>query len=253
MRRGFLCRLFVDTTLSAAAMLKVASYNIHKCVGLDRLRRPDRIVDVLCELDADIIALQEADRRFGVRASALPPELILSASPYRPVELNKRDHSIGWHGNAILIRKDAEILTHAHIELPTLEPRGAVIAEVRVNGIRVRVVAMHLDLSGLWRRRQARAIIAALEARRPLPTILMGDLNEWSLHGGCLREFAHHFRIAPTPPSFHTRQPVVRLDRIMVDHSLRIEACGVHHSPKARRASDHLPIWARLDHSIATG
>jgi endonuclease/exonuclease/phosphatase family metal-dependent hydrolase len=230
-------------------MLKVASYNIHKGVGLDRLRRPERIVEVLCELDADIIALQEADRRFGVRASALPPELILNHSPYTPVELNKRDHSIGWHGNAILVRNDAEILTHAHIDLPTLEPRGAVLAEVRIRDIRVRVVAMHLDLSGLWRRRQARAIITALECRRPLPTILMGDLNEWTLHGGCLRDFAHHFRIAPTPPSFHTRRPVARLDRIMVDRSLSIGACGVHHSLKARRASDHLPIWARIEPS----
>ena len=131
--------------------------------------------------------------------------------------------------------------------MPTLEPRGAVIAEVRIRGIRVRIVAMHLDLSGLWRRRQARAIIAALEARRPLPTILMGDLNEWSLHGGCLRDFAHHFRIAPTPPSFHTRRPVARLDRIMTDRSLHVSSCGVHQSLKARRASDHLPIWARID------
>jgi endonuclease/exonuclease/phosphatase family metal-dependent hydrolase len=227
-------------------MLKVASYNIHKGVGLDRLRRPERILDVLCELDADIIALQEADRRFGTRASALPPELILGTSPYTPVELNRRDHSIGWHGNAILVR-DAEILTYAHIDLPTLEPRGAVLAEVRIKNIRLRIVAMHLDLSGLWRRRQARAIIAALEARRPLPTILMGDLNEWSLHGGALRDFAHHFRIAPTPPSFHTRRPVARLDRIMVDRSLHITSCGVHHSLKARRASDHLPIWAQVE------
>ncbi len=230
-------------------MLKVASYNIHKGIGLDRLRRPERVVDVLCELDADIIALQEADRRFGARTSALPPELILSHSPYVPVELNKRDYSIGWHGNAILVRSDAEILTHAHIELPTLEPRGAVIAEVRTKGVRLRIVAMHLDLSGLWRRRQARAIITALEARRPLPTILLGDLNEWTVHGGCLRDFAHHFRIAPTPPSFHTRRPVARLDRIMVDRSLHIASCGVHHSIKARRASDHLPIWARIEPS----
>ena len=228
-------------------MLKVASYNIHKGIGLDRVRRPDRIVDVLCELDADIIALQEADRRFGDRAAALPADLLVKGSPYMPVELNKRDQSIGWHGNAILVRDDVEILTYAHIELPTLEPRGAALAEVRVRGIRVRVVAMHLDLSGLWRRRQARAIIAALEARRPLPTILMGDLNEWTLHGGCLRDFAHHFRIAPTPPSFHTRRPVARLDRIMIDRSLQVVNCGVHHSLKSRRASDHLPIWARIE------
>ena len=228
-------------------MLKVASYNIHKGVGLDRLRRPERIVDVLCELDADIIALQEADRRFGSRAAALPADLLLGGSPYTPVEVNNRDHSIGWHGNAILVRKDAEILTHTHIELPTLEPRGAVLAELRIRGVRVRVVAMHLDLSGLWRRRQARAIIDTLEKRRPLPTILMGDLNEWSVHGGCLRDFAHHFRIAPTPPSFHTRRPVARLDRIMIDRSMQVTSCGVHHSLKSRRASDHLPIWARIE------
>jgi endonuclease/exonuclease/phosphatase family metal-dependent hydrolase len=226
-------------------VIKVASYNIHKGVGTDRLRRPDRIMDVIDELEADIVALQEADRRFGERASALPPEL-LTQHGWQSVEINRRDHSIGWHGNAILVRRDAEILTHAHIELPTLEPRGAVVAEVRVNGIRVRVVAMHLDLSGLWRRRQARAIIHALEQRRPLPTIMMGDLNEWTLHGGCLREFAHQFRIAPTPPSFHSRRPVARLDRIMTDKSLHITSCGVHHSVKARRASDHLPIWARI-------
>lgn len=226
-------------------MLKVASYNIRKGLGTDRLRRPERIVEVLTELDADIVALQEADRRFGQRVAAVPPELFL-AQGWQPIELNRRMHSMGWHGNAILVRDYAEILTHAHIELPTLEPRGAILAEVRVHGIRVRIVAMHLDLSGLWRRRQARAIIQALEARRPLPTILMGDLNEWSLHGGCLRDFAHHFRIAPTPPSFHSRRPVARLDRIMVDKSLHILGCGVHHSVTARRASDHLPIWARI-------
>jgi endonuclease/exonuclease/phosphatase family metal-dependent hydrolase len=228
-------------------MLKVASYNIHRGIGLDRLRRPARIVDVLREIDADIVALQEADRRFGARASALPPELIVQASPYLPVEISRRDHSIGWHGNAILVRRDTEILHHDHIALPTLEPRGAVLAEVRLKGLTVRVVAMHLDLSGLWRRRQALAIMAALSARPPLPTIIMGDLNEWSLHGGCLRDFARHFRIAPTPPSFHTRRPLARLDRIMVDPTLRVTSCGTHHSPNARRASDHLPIWAQVE------
>ena len=227
-------------------MIRVASYNIHKGIGLDRLRRPDRILDVLAEIDPDVAALQEADRRFGTRAAVLPLDR-LAERGWQPAEINRRDASIGWHGNAILVRAHVEILTTAHIDLPTLEPRGAVLAEVRVRGVRVRVVAMHLDLSGLWRRRQARAIIAALEARRPLPTILMGDLNEWSPHGGCLQDFAHHFRIAPTPPSFHSRHPVARLDRIMVDRSMHIHACSVHHSLKARRASDHLPIWAQVE------
>jgi endonuclease/exonuclease/phosphatase family metal-dependent hydrolase len=228
-------------------MLKVASYNIHRGIGLDRLRRPARIADVLCEIDADVVALQEADRRFGARRSALPRDLILHNTPYKPVELNRRDHSIGWHGNAILVRRTTEILRYAHIDLPTLEPRGAVIAEIQTKDRMLRIVAVHLALSGSWRRRQARAILAALSERPPLPTILMGDLNEWSVMGGCLHEFARHFHIAATPPSFHTRHPVARLDRIMADPTLSITSCGTHHSMKSRRASDHLPIWAQVE------
>jgi endonuclease/exonuclease/phosphatase family metal-dependent hydrolase len=79
-----------------------------------------------------------------------------------------------------------------------------------------------------------------------MPTILMGDTNEWREVAGCLRDFEPHFHIAPTGPSFHSRHPVAALDRIIVDKELRIDAAGVHMSSSARRASDHLPIWARL-------
>jgi endonuclease/exonuclease/phosphatase family metal-dependent hydrolase len=109
------------------------------------------------------------------------------------------------------------------------------------------VVGLHLDLSGLWRRRQMRAILDAI-ARRPqkMPTVLMGDTNEWRTSAGCLQDLGSDFCIAPTGPSFHARHPVAALDRIIVDKSLSIEAAGVHMSPSARKASDHLPIWARL-------
>jgi endonuclease/exonuclease/phosphatase family metal-dependent hydrolase len=106
---------------------------------------------------------------------------------------------------------------------------------------------MHLDLSGLWRRRQMRAILDAIAARpQRMPTVLMGDTNEWRTATGCLQELEPDFHIAPTGPSFHSRHPVAALDRIIVHKSLGIEAAGVHMSPAARRASDHLPIWARI-------
>jgi endonuclease/exonuclease/phosphatase family metal-dependent hydrolase len=79
-----------------------------------------------------------------------------------------------------------------------------------------------------------------------MPTILMGDTNEWRDAAGCLKDFEPHFHIAPTGPSFHSRHPVAALDRIIVEKDFRIDAAGVHMSPSARRASDHLPIWARL-------
>jgi endonuclease/exonuclease/phosphatase family metal-dependent hydrolase len=106
---------------------------------------------------------------------------------------------------------------------------------------------MHLDLSGLWRRRQMRAILDHIAARsRTMPTVIMGDTNEWRVAAGCLKDLGEKYRLAPTGPSFHARRPVATLDRIIVDTDLRIDASGVHQSDAARRASDHLPVWARL-------
>jgi endonuclease/exonuclease/phosphatase family metal-dependent hydrolase len=248
------------------ATITIASYNMHKAVGLDRRRDPVRVLDVLREIDADVVALQEADKRFGGRASAVPHELIDSRGIYKPVHLGVRHkrtferarqhtdrllkidtRNLGWHGNAILVKQHIGVLDCAVVELPTLEPRGAVIAELLIGETPLRVVGMHLDLSGLWRRRQVRAILEAVARRpNPMPTVLMGDTNEWRTVAGCLTDFAPDFHIAPTGPSFHARHPVAALDRIIVGRELNIEAAGVHMSPAARQASDHLPIWARV-------
>src|SRR5919202_495456 len=190
-------------------MIRVASYNMRKAIGTARRRRPERTLAVLCELDADVIALQEADRRFGTRASAIPPHMIDEHSHYKPVPFETRDGSIGWHGNALLVRKEVEIEMSQVLHLPSLEPRGAVVAELRLGDEALRVVGMHLDLSGLWRRRQAHAILSHVErCERRMPTVLMGDLNEWSTRGGCLRAFAAHLAFAECGRSFHTRRTV---------------------------------------------
>jgi endonuclease/exonuclease/phosphatase family metal-dependent hydrolase len=227
--------------------LKVASYNIHKGVGLDRRRNPERVLEVLREIDADIIALQEADRRFGTRESVLPTHLLDEHSDWKPVEFGMRALSMGWHGNVILVRKSAQVVERAPIHLPSLEPRGAVMADIDTHAGMVRVVGMHLDLSGLWRRRQAAAIMTHVDtATLRHPTVLMGDLNEWTAAAGCLRDFCRDYRMAATGPSFHARRPVGRLDRIMVSQDLVVADCGVHASAAARKTSDHLPIWATL-------
>ena len=229
-------------------VFRVASYNIHKAVGTDRRRSPERILDVLGEVDADMIALQEVDRRHGPRVATIPARLLESHSDYKAVPLNVRESSMGWHGNAILVRKSAAIGAHGTVHIPCLEPRGAVMAEVGAGPARVRLFGMHLDLSGLWRRRQAAAVIHAADHAAghsgAMPTVLMGDLNEWSANRGCLSDFARHYRFAPCGRSFHARRPVVRLDRIMYCARLTLEDCGAHESAASRKASDHLPIWA---------
>lgn len=230
-------------------MIRVTSYNMRKAIGTDRRRNPERTIEVLNEIAADVVALQEADRRFGERISALPAHLLEEHSPYRPVPMPVRNGEIGWHGNALLVRKDVEILASETLHIPSLEPRGAVLAELEVAGARVRVVGMHLDLSGLWRRRQSRAILHHLENLPTMPTVLMGDLNEWTPNGGCLRDFGHGFSFAPCGRSFHARRPIAALDRIMFGPELSLLDCGVHISASARKASDHLPIWAQLEPS----
>lgn len=247
--------------------ITVASYNMRKAIGTDRRRDPHRVLQVLREIHADVVALQEADKRFGGRASAVPHELIDSHGLYKPVPLGVRHkrplekarrhaerllkvdtRNIGWHGNALLVKHDVGILDCQALKLPTLEPRGAVMAELLLPGDRpLRIVGMHLDLSGLWRKRQLRTIFDAVARRQQkMPTVLMGDTNEWRAAGGCLKDLPPDFRIAPTGPSFHSRHPVAALDRIIVESDVRIDAAGVHMSAAARRASDHLPIWARL-------
>ena len=242
---------------------------MRKAIGTDRRRNPLRVLDVLREVDADVVALQEADKRFGGRGSAVPHELIDDHGLYRPVPLGVKNRrmldrlpkagakvdewlkvdtrNIGWHGNAILVKPSVGVLDVAALDLPTLEPRGAVLAELLVEDRPIRIIGLHLDLSGLWRRRQMKAIVETVE-RRPqkMPTVLMGDTNEWRSAAGCLKDLDGAYRIAPTGPSFHSRRPVAPLDRIIVDKDLRIEAAGVHHSDAARKASDHLPVWARL-------
>ena len=168
---------------------KLASYNIHKAVGTDRRRDPQRILKVLSEVDADIVILQEADRRFGQRERTLPDFLVQQHTDYVPVPFDVQHDSMGWHGNAIMVRRDIAVLEHDVLHIPYLEPRGVVTASLRLPaGPELTVFGMHLDLSGLWRVRQARAIAElARAAQERRPTLLAGDLNEWRPNGGCLK------------------------------------------------------------------
>lgn len=228
-------------------MIRVASYNIRKAIGTDRVRKPARILDVINEVDADIIALQEADRRFGSRTSAIPQDLIIHETRYKSVIFITKSDGIGWHGNALLVDDSIMVTDHDVIKIPSLEPRGAVVAELRRDDWQLRVVAMHLDLSGLLRRRQLRTIFTDIARRKALmPTLLMGDLNEWSRKGGALRALPDDYQIAHSEPSFHAQRPIARLDRIIIGPGITVHASGTHHSATAERASDHLPVWADL-------
>lgn len=227
--------------------LTFASYNVHKSVGLDRRRDPERILSVLHEIDADIIALQEVDRRIGDRASTIPRAEI-DDTPWRLVEVARRPRSIGWHGNALLVRREFEVQSSDPLEMPTLEPRGAACAEITVEGQRLRVIGTHLDLSGLRRRDQIRSLLAYVDAcAGNCPAVIMGDFNQWGRSTGAMREFSDGWTIVTPGKTYPSRQPVAALDRIVASDHWRCLGSDVHHTGLSAVASDHLPIVATLE------
>ena len=226
--------------------LTFASYNIHKGVGLDRRRAPERILSVLHEIDADIIALQEADRRIGERASVLP-RADIDDTRWRVIEVARRPRSIGWHGNALLVRRGIDIVSGEALDLPTIEPRGAACGEIVVEGHSLRVIGTHLDLSGLRRRDQIRSLLGFCNAcERNLPTVIMGDFNQWGRQTGAMREFAQGWHIVTPGRSYPSRQPVATLDRIVASTHWNVVSSDVHHTALSTVASDHLPVKAVL-------
>lgn len=224
--------------------LTFASYNIHKGVGGDRRRDPGRIIEVLGELDADVVALQEVDERFGNRRAVLDRDELAKAG-YQVASKPTKPASMGWHGNALLVRDALEIVDVDAHHLPQVEPRGAIRATLRAGGQEICVTGMHLDLTGLQRKRQFAHVCNA--SRAPgLPAVMLGDCNEWLRPFGGERGLAAHWHMVEPGRSFPAQSPLLALDRIMHTPHWLLEEAEVHTSHLARQASDHLPVYAKL-------
>jgi endonuclease/exonuclease/phosphatase family metal-dependent hydrolase len=237
------------TAKSNASCISVASYNVHKCVGSDGVFDPKRVADVLLELDADIVALQEADMRFGTRAGVLDLKKLHDVSGYRALpSIGSKAASHGWHGNVILYREGV-VGKVSRLDLPGLEPRGAVVVDLALAKGSLRVIAAHL---GLLRRSRTKQVSMIVEAAQPAdghPVIVLGDMNEWRLgKRSALTMFDPHFgpmdrQVASFPAAF----PLWSLDRILVSPNITVHDLEAHASPLAQLASDHLPVKAIIE------
>ncbi|MEM1236326.1 MAG: endonuclease/exonuclease/phosphatase family protein [Pseudomonadota bacterium] len=216
--------------------MRLVSYNIRKAVGLDWRRDPARIVDVLAEIDADIVVLQEADRRFGSKEGVLPLDRLELDLGLTNCDLSIRPQSQGWHGNAVFAKQHLSDRRAARIALPSIDPRGAVAVHfVQPN---VEIVGVHLGLTPGMRRKQMEVLNDVLK-NRPHPVLLAGDFNEW-------RKKRLRFRDADAIEnpghSFHTARPIYALDLFVLSRGVKAISSHVHRSPLANRASDHLPV-----------
>lgn len=224
----------------------VASYNIHKAVGADRRRDPARIAAVIAEIGADILALQEADLRFGNRAGLLDLDALRRDLGLIAVPIDTKGDAHGFHGNLLLVRNALVEVVH-HLHLPGLEPRGALMADLEIEGQPIRVISAHLGLLARSRASQIRAIMEKLGTLDNRPALLMGDLNEWRQDArSSLGQLATDFTSPAIVSSFPARYPLFALDRMMACSQGELTDLQAHSTPLSRIASDHLPVKARL-------
>lgn len=229
----------------ASGDLLIASYNIHKAVGRDRRFDPGRIVDVIGQIGADVVALQEADQRFGERAGLLDLALLQRVTGLQPVPVQSPWQGHGWHGNVVLFRNGV-VTASRQLVLPGVEPRGALIVDLTIGDAPIRVVAAHLGLLRRSRSLQVEALIHASKPADGRPIFLMGDLNEWRVgRKSALHGLAPKFGpLQAAIPSFPARFPIWALDRIVAYPADSIARVELHDTPLSRVASDHLPIKA---------
>jgi endonuclease/exonuclease/phosphatase family metal-dependent hydrolase len=232
--------------------LRIVTYNIHTCVGVDRRYDPARVAAVLQAIDADIASLQEVYCRRGGERQVDQAAYLGRMTGCRVIAgTGVRDHRRRFR-NAILTRLPVLASRSIDLTIPGYEPRGAIDADLLFGERVLRVIATHFGLSAAERRRQTDCLIEALgeppsAERRPADAVvLMGDLNEWRGKSGGIGALDRRLGPALAPRTFPSWLPVLPLDRIYADGPATLRGVQAYRSPLARLASDHLPLVGEL-------
>jgi endonuclease/exonuclease/phosphatase family metal-dependent hydrolase len=231
--------------------LRVATYNVHACIGRDGRHDPDRVAAVIAEIDADVVALQEFTYPASVALDTRTPVVLTTLDRYQcalgPTRERSRPTMTECFGNALLTRHPILDVHRIDLSMARWEPRGAIAATMDLgDGSHLHVLAAHLGLRVRERRFQVRQILDYLATVRNELVVVLGDFNDW-LPG---RSAAHVLdEVLGRPPraaSFPVSWPVLPLDRIWVRPAAALRCVHAHASPATRRASDHLPVVAEI-------
>ena len=236
-------------------MPRLMTYNVHRCVGVDRRLDVDRVAAVIAEHEPDIVCLQELDvgrarTGFVDQARAIADKLSMTYHFHPAMRVEAE-----LYGDAILTHLPERLVRSGPLPtvrgVPGLEPRGALWAAVDLGEATLNVINTHLGLVPREQRLQAAALVGEQWLGHPDcngPTLLTGDFNATSVtrpYQTLARRFADCQRqlgLRPTVKTFPSSFPAIRIDHCFISPEIRITGVKAPFSPLARMASDHLPL-----------
>jgi endonuclease/exonuclease/phosphatase family metal-dependent hydrolase len=239
--------------------LRVMTYNVHSCIGMDGRLSPDRVARVIAQHEPDIVALQELDvgrRRTGRadQAHLIARHMEMAYHFHPTIQLEEERY-----GNAILSRLPMRLVKAGKLpglaRWPVTEPRGAMWVAVEVDGLEIQVFNTHFGLSPRERLVQVQALLGRdwlAHPDCPGPIILLGDLNAGPTSSVCRRLSDVlsdvQLTLADQRPkkTWFSPFPASRIDHILVDPGITVLTVDVPKTRLTRLASDHLPLIAEL-------
>ena len=237
--------------MAAHMPLRVATYNVHACVGTDGRQDPDRVATVIGELDADVVALQEFTYPASVALETRTPVVLTTLDRYEcalgPTRQRARQTVTECFGNALLTRHPIVEVHRIDLSMERREARGALAATIDVRGTLLHVLATHLGLRIHERRFQVRQILDYLDSVSYTSVVVLGDFNDWLPGRSAAHVLDERLGSPPRPATFPVFWPIVALDRIWVHPRSALRRVSVHATPTARVASDHFPVVAEID------
>lgn len=226
------------------SLLRVATYNIHAGIGRDGCFDAQRIGAVINELQAEVVALHEVESESGDLGAL---GVLAAETGLRALAGPTMLRGDAAYGNALLTGCDVSGIKHIDLSVTAREPRGALDVRLQCRGMLLRVVATHLGLSRAERGKQVSLLMDRLDPADPIPTILMGDMNEWLLWSRPLRQLHQWFGKTVASATFPAGFPLFALDRLWIRPGNRLVRLYRHVTPLSRIASDHLPLVAEID------
>lgn len=251
---------------SASSAFRIATYNIHKCRGLDMRFAPERIIAVLRELEPDVICLQEVvDIPAGGGVKWLDPletdenafdqagQIARAFPQYASAFGENRPFRNGMYGNLTLTRLPLRRWKNFDVSRRGRERRGILETELEgPGGTVIHVFNVHLGTGHMERRYQGRLLVQGRILTRPDvkgPRLIIGDFNEWTrgLTTRLLRSRFQTFRpryAGRFPRTYPGILPLLSLDHCYFEPPLHLEAITLWRTRIALVASDHLPLVA---------